>query len=441
MSEAPRGTPVDILERAASDERVAQLRYARQEAPGLLPYFRRLEGPAGPVVTMEGTSRIMLGSNNYLGLTSDPRVVATARAALDTYGTGVTGSRLLNGTLDLHLELEDELARWFGTEDAIVFTTGYQANVGAIATLTRAGDAVICDAADHASIVDGVTMSGARMTPYRHGRIDRLEAALGRASKHGGGMLVVVDGVFSMEGDVADLPAIVELCASRGAHLLVDEAHAVGVLGATGTGAAELHGVSDAVTLRMGTFSKSLASCGGFIAGPADAIDLLRVQARTFVFTAAAVPAAVGAALGAVRICRSDEGPERFRAVLENARYLHEGLRARGVPVADPSRAADGSEILTPIVAIRIGDDLRAATAWRALFEAGVYVNTAFHPAVPRGGALLRASVMATHETHHLDRAIDAIASVLDREGASEPAPAPATAAPAAGNGAVADVA
>jgi 8-amino-7-oxononanoate synthase len=391
-------TVTDLFEKARTHERLEQLRLAREQ--DLMPYFRQLGGEAGPVVEMEGAQRIMLGSNNYLGLTRDPRVKGAAREALEEYGTALTGSRFMNGTIPLHLELERELTDWMGTEDALVFTTGYQANVGCIATLLAPGDTVICDSGDHASIMDAVSMSRARIRPFRHNRLDKLEDMLGRAAGDGGGVLVVVDGVFSMEGDVCDLPAVTELCRLHGARLMVDEAHAVGVLGERGAGTCEAYGVEDSVDLRMGTFSKSLASCGGFIAGPADVIDFLRVQSRAFMFTAAAVPAAVGAALAAARIARSDEGRELLDQLLDNARYLEEGLRVRGFDVV-------GSEMTTPIVPVVIGDDWQAVLFWKALFDAGVYTNVALYPAVPRGGALLRTSVMATHERSHLDRALE----------------------------------
>jgi 8-amino-7-oxononanoate synthase len=272
--------------------------------------------------------------------------------------------------------------------------------VGCIATLLEPGDTVICDSGDHASILDAVSMSRARIRPYRHNRLDKLETMLERAANDGGGVLVVVDGVFSMEGDVCDLPAVVELCSRHGARLMVDEAHAVGVLGERGAGTCEALGVEDQVDLRMGTFSKSLASCGGFIAGPGEVIDFLRVQSRAFMFTAAAVPAAVGAALAAVRICRSPEGPELFAKLLDNAAYLQRGLQELGFTVVE-------SDVLTPIVPVVIGDDWQAVLFWKALFDAGVYTNVALYPAVPRGGALLRTSVMATHERAHLDQALE----------------------------------
>jgi len=364
------------------------------------------------VVEMEGAERVMLGSNNYLGLTREPRVREAARRALERYGTALTGSRFLNGTIPLHLELEHELRDWMGTEDALAFTTGYQANVGCLSTLLGPGDTVICDSGDHASIMDGVAMSRAKLRPFRHNRLDKLESMLSRAAEDGGGVLVVVDGVFSMEGDVCDVPRVAELCRAHGARLMIDEAHGVGVLGARGAGASEVLGAEELVDLRMGTFSKSLASCGGFIAGPADVIDFLRIQSRAFMFTAAAVPAAVGAALEAVRICRSPEGPELFARLAENARYVERGLEQLGFTVVrSGATAPDGEEIVTPVVPVLVGDDWQAALLWKALYDGGVYTNVALYPAVERGGALLRTSVMATHEREHLDRALE----VFDR--------------------------
>jgi 8-amino-7-oxononanoate synthase len=312
----------------------------------------------------------------------------------------------MNGTMPLHVELEREIADWMGTGDALVFTTGYQANVGALSALLGPTDTVICDTGDHASIMDGVAMSRAKVRPFRHNRLEKLEQMLERAAGDGGGVLVVVDGVFSMEGDVGDLSRVVELCKAHGARLLVDEAHGVGVLGARGAGACELFGVEDEVDLRMGTFSKSIASCGGFIAGPADVIDFLRIQSRSFMFTAAGVPAAVGAALAAVQVIKSADGPELLARLLDNATYLEEGLRSLGFSVIPAGALPDGTPIVTPIVPVVVGDDWDAVELWKALYDGGVYTNVAIYPAVPRGGALLRTSVMATHEREHLDRAL-----------------------------------
>ncbi len=409
--------PQDVFAKVRGHDREQVLRAAREA--DLLPYFRTVESPAMPVVEMEGAPRIMLASNNYLGLTADERVMKGAEDALHRYGTGLTGSRLLNGTTPLHLELERELAAWMDTDDAIVFTTGHQTNMGTLGTLLGPADTVIVDSADHASILDGVLLSKAKMRPFRHGRLDKLERALSRAQRDGGGVLVVVDGVFSMEGDVAPLVDITELCARYGARLMVDEAHGAGVLGARGAGTAELLGVEDRVDLRMGTFSKSFASCGGFLAGPADVIDYLRISSRAFLFTASAVPAALGAALAALRIIRSPEGPALLAAVLEQARYLANGLRALGFHVlsGEPVRLGPGEDapvgaVVTPIVPVLVGDDWKAALLWRALYDGGVFTNCALHPAVPPGGALLRTSVMATHDTRTLDRALEVFARV-----------------------------
>jgi 8-amino-7-oxononanoate synthase len=234
-------------------------------------------------------------------------------------------------------------------------------------------------------------------------------------------VLVVVDGVFSMEGDLAPVPDIVALCREHGARLMIDEAHGVGVLGARGAGACELYDVEEEVDLRMGTFSKSLASCGGFVAGPADVIDFLRVQSRSFMFTAAAVPAAVGAAMGALEVIRSDEGPRLMAKVLDNARYLHDGLADLGYQVLEPNRLPDGSDVITPIVPVQVGDDWKAVMLWKALYDAGVYVNVAIYPAVQRGGALLRTSVMATHEREHLNSALATFERVKDEVENAQP--------------------
>jgi 8-amino-7-oxononanoate synthase len=403
-------TPVDLFEKARAHERRELMEMAR--STGLMPYFRQVESESGPIVRMEGRQMLMLGSNNYLGLTGDERVKEAARRALERFGTGLTGSRLMNGTLPLHHELEREIADWMQTEDALVFTTGYQANLGCLSGVLGPSDTVIADSSDHASILDGCKLSGARLRPFRHNRLERLDQMLERAATDGGGVLVVVDGVYSMEGDVCELPAVAERCRAHGARLMVDEAHAVGVLGGRGAGSCELWQVEDSVDLRMGTFSKSLASCGGFIAGSAEVVDYLRISARPFLFTAAAVPAAVGAALEAIRICRSDEGPELFERVLANAAYLHRGLRELGYEVVEPTRLPDGRELLTPIVPVVVGEDLATAALWKALWDEGVYTNVALYPAVPRGRSLIRTSVMASHERGHLDRALEAFEKV-----------------------------
>ena len=434
-------TSTDVFAKVRGHEREELLRAARQA--DVLPYFHVLESPAMPVVEMEGAERVMLGSNNYLGLTGDERVMQGAEQALHRYGTGLTGSRLLNGTIPLHLELEREIAEWQGTEDAIVFSTGHQANVGTLGTLLGPGDTVVVDSGDHASILDGCLLSRAKLRPFRHNRLEKLEKMLERAQDDGGGVLVVVDGVFSMEGDLAPLQQICELCERHGARLMVDEAHGAGVLGAAGAGACELLGVADRVDLRMGTFSKSLASCGGFVAGSEEVIEYLRISSRAFLFTASAVPAAVGAALAALRVLRSQDGPPLLARVLENAARLRDGLEDLGFAVLAPQslpgergvqahapgvRAApDGAlTIVTPVVPVLVGDDWKAALLWKALYDGGVFVNTALHPAVPPGGALLRTSVMATHDDATIDRALavfERVKRAFEREHGPLPGP------------------
>jgi 8-amino-7-oxononanoate synthase len=417
-------SPIDVFAKVHGHEREQVLNAAREA--DVLPYFHVLTSAAMPVVEMEGAERIMLGSNNYLGLTGDERVMKGAEDALHRYGTGLTGSRFLNGTIPLHLELEAEIAQWMDTEDALVFTTGHQANLSTLGTILGPKDTVIVDSGDHASILDGCLLSRAKLRPFRHNRLEKLEKMLERSQADGGGVLVVVDGVFSMEGDLAPLREICELCERHGARLMVDEAHAAGVLGARGAGTAELLGVERRVDLRVGTFSKSLASCGGFVAGPHDVIEYLRIYSRAFLFTASAVPAALGAALAALRVMRSPDGPPLLEAVLANARRLRDGLEGIGFAVVAPqalpadvssapgiSRAPDGTpEIVTPIVPVLVGDDWKAALLWRALYDAGVFVNTALHPAVPPGGALLRTSVMATHDAATIDRALEIFGAV-----------------------------
>ena len=430
-------TSTDVFAKVRGHEREELLRAARDA--DVLPYFHVLTSAAMPVVEMEGAERIMLGSNNYLGLTGDERVMKGAEDALHRYGTGLTGSRFLNGTIPLHLELEREIAEWMNTDAALVFTTGHQANLSTLGTILGPSDTVIVDSGDHASVFDGCLLSRAKLRPFRHNRLDKLEKMLERAQDDGGGVLVVVDGVFSMEGDIAPLREICDLCERYGARLMVDEAHGAGVLGARGAGTAELLGVEDRVDLRMGTFSKSLASCGGFVAGPAEVIEYLRLFSRPFLFTASAVPASLGAALAALRVMRSADGPPLLQRALVNARRLRDGLEDLGFAVVKPqSLPADvapapgvvreGSDtwpqIVTPIVPVLVGDDWQAALLWKALYDGGVFVNTALHPAVPPGAALLRTSVMATHDDAVLDQALAVFARVK-REFESEHGPLP----------------
>ena len=409
MSETAKA-PVDVFEKARSHDRLEQLEAAKQH--DLLPYFRLLTSQAGPVVEMEGRETIMLGSNNYLGLTGDERVKQAARDALETYGTGVTGSRLLNGTTPLHLELERELAEWMGTEDAIVYTTGYQANLGCIGTILGPGDTVICDSGDHASILDGCRLSGAKLRPFRHNRMDKLERMLepgrgGRRRRAGRRRRRLLDGGRRLR-PAANRRA---LQGPRGAADGRRGARRRGAGERAAPGPASCSGWRTRSTCGWGPSPRASPHAVASSPGPADVIEYLRIASRSFIFSASAVPAAVGAALAALRVIRS-EGPPLFEALLANAEYLREGLRHLGLEVIEPGTLPDGTVATTPVVPVMVGDDWQAVLLWKALFDAGVYTNVAIHPAVPPGGALLRTSLMATHEREHLDGALGTIARV-----------------------------
>jgi 8-amino-7-oxononanoate synthase len=373
---------------------------------GLLPFFKEMAGASAPTVIYEGRPTIMLGSNNYLGLTTDPRVTKAAVDAVERYGTGCTGSRLLNGTLPLHRELEEELSDWVGAEACLVFTTGYAVNLGTISTLVQPEDAVFVDASSHASILDGAHGSAGSVRYFRHNSVSSLRRRMKEwAADSKGGALVAVDSVYSMEGDVAPIAPLAAACRELGARILVDEAHALGVLGPSGAGVAA--GVGAQPDLVMGTFSKSLASCGGFLAGPRDVIDYLRLAARAFLFTASGVPAALGAALAAARVARTEDW--RRDVIHEHVARLCRGLTELGYQVPKGLEAA--------IVPIYVGDDWEAGRLWRRLLDLGVYTNCVIAPAVRRRGAMLRTSVMATHTDAHIDRALDAFEQAR-REGA-----------------------
>jgi 8-amino-7-oxononanoate synthase len=385
---------VDLFEKC-SEGRLDE--YTAAEELGLLPFFRTVGSETGPMAEVDGRKVIMLGSNNYLGLTTDPRVRQAALDAVERYGTGCTGSRLMNGTLALHGELEEELADWMGTEACLVFTTGYSANLGVVGSLVGEGDAMFADMASHASLVDGGRLATGTVRWWRHSSPDSLRSRLKRwRDEGGGGALVAAEGIYSMEGDEAPLPELAAISREFGARLLVDEAHSLGVVGPQGAGVAAARGVTP--DLVMGTFSKSLASCGGFVAGPRDVIHFLSRTSRPFQFTASGVPASMGAALAAVRLARSEDW--RRETVRARARQLRQGLGELGYQLGPDSGGA--------IVAVHVGDDWAAARMWRALMDHGVYVNCAVPPAVQAGRAILRASVMATHSDADITAALDA---------------------------------
>ncbi|MFQ3536116.1 MAG: aminotransferase class I/II-fold pyridoxal phosphate-dependent enzyme [Aggregatilineales bacterium] len=370
---------------------------------GIYPYFQPLQNSEGVTATFEGHEVIMLGSNNYLGLTTHPRVRQAAMDAIAKYGTSCTGSRFLNGTLELHHELERRLARFMGTEAALTFTTGYQVNVGTISALVGRGDYVIIDKDDHASIVDGCLMSFGEMKRFSHNDVSSLEKVLSRLPEDAG-KLVVVDGVYSMGGDIAPLPEIVAICKQYGARIMVDDAHGIGVTGPMGRGTAAHFGLLDQVDITMGTFSKSFASVGGFIAGNADVIHYIQHHARSLIFSASLPPANAATVLACLDII--EENPQIVDQLWENANYMRTRLAEMGF---------DTGQSNTPIIPIIIRDDLRTVLAWRALVDSGVYTNPVLPPGVPANMSLLRTSYTATHTRAHLDRALEIFADVADR--------------------------
>jgi len=369
---------------------------------GIYPFFRALSDSEGVTATFEGKEVVMLGSNNYLGLTTDKRVREAAAEALHRYGTSVTGSRFLNGTLELHQELERRLARFVGTEAALVFSTGYQTNVGTVTALVGKGDYAILDKEAHASTVDGVMMSRGEMKRFKHNDTEDLERVLSKLPEEGG-KLVIVDGVYSMGGDIAPLPQVVETCKHFGARLMVDDAHGVGVTG-KGHGTVHEFGLSSQVDLMMGTFSKSFASIGGFIAGSADVLHYIQHHARALIFSAALPAPCAAAVLAALDIIEKE--PEHVEKVWINANYMRENLRSLGFNVGNS---------VTPIIPVIIGEQFLTGITWAALVEAGVYTNPVIPPATPPNACLLRTSYMATHTREHLDRALAAFKEVGER--------------------------
>jgi 8-amino-7-oxononanoate synthase len=361
---------------------------------GLYPFFQSLESTEGTEVVMNGRKVIMLGSNNYLGLTFHPKVKAAAQKAIDDFGTSPTGSRLINGTLTIHVELERRLAAFMGKPAALVFSTGMQTNLGAISSLIGKNDVVVTDKEDHASIVDGCRLGLGEIKRFVHGDLGQLDRILGKIPPEKG-TLVVVDGVFSMGGDIVDLPKLVGICKARGARLYVDDAHSVGVLGG-GRGTAAHFNLVDDVDVTMGTFSKSFASLGGFIVGDTDVIDYIKHFARSFIFSASLPAPQVMAAMTALDIMESE--PEHVERLWENARFMMKGYRELGFDIGNTA---------TPIIPIIVHDDDKCFRLWKEIYEGGVYTNPVIAPAVPEGHALLRTSYMASHTRSQLTRALD----------------------------------
>lgn len=375
-------------------EKTRQFTIAREAMKqGIYPFFTALDESEGTEVVVDGHRLIMIGSNNYLGLTAHPKVRQAAIEAIERFGPSCTGSRFLNGNLKLHLELERRLAAYVGKQAALVFSTGFQTNLGTISSLVQKGDVVIIDKEDHASIVDGCKLAWGKMLRYPHNDMDGLERQL-KTVPDDVGKLVVVDGVFSMGGDVAPLPQIVELCKKYGARLMVDDAHSLGVL-AGGRGTAAHFGLTDEVDLIMGTFSKSFASLGGFIAGDEDVIHYIQHTSRPFMFSASATPAMTAAAMAALEIMETE--PEHCKRLWANSEHMRAGLKAAGF---------DTGPSVTPVIPLMMGDDMRVLLFYKLVYEGGAYINCVLSPAVPEGQQLVRTSYMATHTTEQLDRAL-----------------------------------
>jgi 8-amino-7-oxononanoate synthase len=375
---------VDIFRKALD---YTDARIARES--GYYPYFRVIESESDSQVLMDGRELVMLGSNNYLGLTTHPHVRERAAEALAKYGTSCTGSRLLNGNLDIHMELEERLARFVGKESALVFSTGFGANIGTISAIVGRHDTVVIDKDDHASIYDGCKLSYGKVERFEHNNVDSLREALGRAAHNNGGnggALVVVDGIFSMEGDIAPLDRMVPVIREHGARLMVDDAHASGVLGPNGEGTAAHFGLTADADLIMGTFSKSFASLGGFIAGDAVILDYIKHNSRPFIFSAAMAPPSVGACLGALDVMESE--PQHRERLWQVAHMMQAGYRELGF---------DTGTSETPVIPIILGDEQLVFAFWKRLLDEGIFVNPVRPPAVPAGRALLRTSYMATH--------------------------------------------
>ena len=380
------------------------------KALGLYPYFHAIQESEGPVVTIEGRKIVMAGSNNYLGLTADPRVKKAATDAVEKYGTGCSGSRYLTGTLDLHVELERRLAAFFGKEDCLLYSTGYQTAQGIIPTLVQRGEYVVSDKDNHACIVAGYLMAaGANgmvdsnhqtLVRYRHNDMKHLESVIAKLPKDAP-KLIVSDGVFSTSGEIVDLPEMVAVAKAHNARILIDDAHAVGVIGKGGRGTASHFGLEEQTDMTMGTFSKTFASLGGFVVGDRAVINFLKHHAPALIFSASPTPSSVAAAIAALDILEKE--PERIEKLMANARKMRHGLKAMGYRVGEHDSA---------VVPVIIGDTEKVLVMWRKLFDAGVFVNAFIRPGVPPGLEMLRTSYMATHKDEHLDKILSVFKDV-----------------------------
>jgi len=379
---------------------VAYTQPQKIQAMGLYPYFRTIESEQDTVVQINGKEVLMFGSNSYLGLTNHPKLKEASKAAIDKYGSGCAGSRFLNGTLDIHIELEEQLADFVGKEGALVFSTGFQVNLGVISSLPGRHDYIIIDELDHACIIDGSRLSFAKVLKYRHNNMEHLDKILSKTEMDKI-KLIAVDGVFSMEGDLCDLPEIVKLKEKYNANIFLDDAHGLGVMGRGGRGTADHFGLTDQVDLIMGTFSKSLASIGGFVAADNDTINYLKHNARSLIFSASIAPANAASVLAALELIR--EEPERIDKVWENTAYAMQLLKDAGF---------DTGHTVTPIIPIMIRDDFKTFSLTKQLLDQGVFVNPVVSPAVPSTSSLIRYSLMSTHTKAQIEESIDKIYTI-----------------------------
>jgi len=386
--------------------KLLQERLSRYDAPqqamalGVYPYFRVIESDQDTEVIVNGKKVLMFGSNSYLGLTNHPEIKEASKRAIDRYGTGCAGSRFLNGTLDIHLELEEKLADYVGKESSLVYSTGFQVNVGVVSALTGRSDTIILDDADHASIIEGSRLSFSKILKYKHNDMGSLEQKL-RQCCNNNVKLIVVDGIFSMEGDIINLPEVVRLADKYGASIMIDDAHSLGVLGKHGAGTADHFGLTDKVDLIMGTFSKSLASIGGFIAADAVTINFLKHHSRSLIFSASITPASAASVIAALEIIKRE--PERIEKLWELTRKALKGFKERGFETGHSE---------TPIIPLYVRDDFKTLKLTKMLLDAGIFVNPVLSPAVKKEDTLIRFSLMATHTHEQLEYAMDTIAKV-----------------------------
>ncbi len=372
---------------------------------GIYPYFRVVESDQDTEVTINGRRVLMFGSNSYLGLTNHPRIKEAAKKATDKYGTGCAGSRFLNGTLDIHLELEERLAKFTGKEGALCFSTGFQVNLGVVSVVTGRNDYLLLDELDHASIIEGSRLSFSKVMKFEHNDMKSLESKLKHCTPESL-KLIVVDGIFSMEGDIVKLPQIVKLAEKYNASIMIDDAHSLGVIGVNGSGTASHFGLTDKVDLIMGTFSKSFASLGGFIASDKDTINFIKHTSRTMIFSASMTPASAATVLAALEIMETE--PERIKHLWDITRYALKGFKSMGF---------DTGKSESPIIPLFIRDDVKALTLTKMLLEAGVFVNPVVSPGVPKEDSLIRYSLMATHTKEQVDISIDKIAKEAKKLG------------------------